>query len=104
MTETIKRLKEWANRAKPPNASMHRQAKSMEKALNRIKRLQRPVETKQVALAFDTEQRSGNDVLRAKTSSNTLITLQFLMVCLFIYDTGNEWQLLVQTVLVNQRL
>ncbi|EZH65810.1 ABC transporter ATP-binding protein [Bacillaceae bacterium JMAK1] len=64
MTETIKRLKEWANRAKPPNASMHRQAKSMEKALHRIKRLQRPVETKQVALAFDSEQRSGNDVFK----------------------------------------
>ncbi|HGH0783040.1 TPA: ribosomal protection-like ABC-F family protein [Staphylococcus pseudintermedius] len=36
MKAQIKQLKIWANQAKPPNASMHRRAKSMEKALARI--------------------------------------------------------------------
>lgn len=64
MKETIKRLKEWANRANPPNAGMHRQAKSMEKALARIEILYRPVlEKKQMALDFRMDKRSGKDVV-----------------------------------------
>lgn len=64
MKETIKRLKEWANRANPPNAGMHRQAKSMEKALQRIEVLDRPVLTKkQMALDFKIDGRSGKDVV-----------------------------------------
>ncbi|MDN7243247.1 ABC-F type ribosomal protection protein [Planococcus sp. N028] len=65
MKETIKRLKEWANRANPPNAGMHRRAKSMEKALARIEVLDRPVlSKKQMALDFQTKDRSGKDVVR----------------------------------------
>lgn len=64
MKETIKRLKEWANRANPPNAGMHRQAKSIEKALNRIEVLDRPVlSRKQMALDFRMDGRSGKDVV-----------------------------------------
>lgn len=65
MKETIKRLKEWANRANPPNAGMHRQAKSIEKALARIELLDRPVlAKKQMALDFSMASRSGKDVVR----------------------------------------
>ncbi|MGK7378923.1 ribosomal protection-like ABC-F family protein [Planococcus sp. 1R117A] len=65
MKETIKRLKEWANRANPPNAGMHRQAKSIEKALARIELLDRPVlSRKQMALDFQMADRSGKDVVR----------------------------------------
>ena len=65
MKETIKRLKEWANRANPPNAGMHRQAKSIEKALERIELLDRPVlSKKQMALDFQMAGRSGKDVVR----------------------------------------
>ncbi|ANU14995.1 ribosomal protection-like ABC-F family protein [Planococcus halocryophilus] len=64
MKETIKRLKEWANRANPPNAGMHRQAKSMEKALHRIEVLDRPVlSKKQMALNLKIDGRSGKDVV-----------------------------------------
>lgn len=62
MKETIKRLKEWANRANPPNASMHRQAKSMEKALGRIEKLKKPIQSKKVDLVFNQQKRTGNDV------------------------------------------
>ncbi|HCA7071581.1 TPA: ABC-F family ATP-binding cassette domain-containing protein, partial [Staphylococcus pseudintermedius] len=43
MKEAIKKLRIWASQAKPPNAAMYRRAKSMEKALNRIKRLEKPI-------------------------------------------------------------
>ncbi|MCS1350423.1 ABC-F type ribosomal protection protein [Mechercharimyces sp. CAU 1602] len=63
MKETIKRLKEWANRANPPNAGMHRRAKSMEKALERMVKLNRPVrDRKKMGLAFGKEERSGKEV------------------------------------------
>ena len=43
MKESIKQLRTWASQAKPPNAAMFRRAKSMEKALNRIQRLEKPL-------------------------------------------------------------
>ncbi|NGP44634.1 ABC-F type ribosomal protection protein [Bacillaceae bacterium SIJ1] len=63
MRETIKRLKDWANRANPPNASMHRQAKSMEKALARMTKVKKPVLQKAIDGTFDHSERSGKDVL-----------------------------------------
>ena len=68
MKETVKRLKEWANRANPPNAGMHRQAKSIEKAIARIELLDRPVlSKKQMALDFQMVDRSGKDVVRMES-------------------------------------
>ncbi|TCS94792.1 ribosomal protection-like ABC-F family protein [Hazenella coriacea] len=67
MKETIKRLKEWANRSNPPNAGLHRQAKSMEKALARIEKVKRPVlERKKMNLQFEMSSRSGKDVIVAE--------------------------------------
>ncbi|WP_059105323.1 ribosomal protection-like ABC-F family protein [Shouchella shacheensis] len=64
MRDTIKRLKEWANRANPPNDGLHRRAKSMEKALARIEQLKKPLlQRKNVELAFAHLGRSGLDVL-----------------------------------------
>lgn len=66
MKETIKRLKEWGNRSNPPNESFHRRAKSMEKALARIERIDRPkMEADRMGLAFQKTERSGQDVLVA---------------------------------------
>ncbi|WP_432774734.1 ABC-F type ribosomal protection protein [Brevibacillus gelatini] len=67
MQETIKRLKEWGNRSNPPNESFHRRAKSMEKALARIERIERPkMEADRMGLQFKKTDRSGQDVLIAK--------------------------------------
>jgi ATP-binding cassette subfamily F protein 3 len=67
MKETIKRLREWANRANPPNEGMHRRASSMEKALERMEKIQRPVlERRKIGLAFDQGARSGQDVFRCE--------------------------------------
>lgn len=66
MKETIKRLKEWGNRSNPPNEAFHRRAKSMEKALARIERIDRPkMEADRMGLAFQKTERSGQDVLAA---------------------------------------
>ncbi|WP_430788835.1 ribosomal protection-like ABC-F family protein [Virgibacillus flavescens] len=64
MRETIKRLKEWANQANPPNAGLHRRAKSMEKALARMETLKKPIlEQKKIDLDFQMNKRSGKDVI-----------------------------------------
>ncbi|MFF0827800.1 ribosomal protection-like ABC-F family protein [Brevibacillus sp. NPDC003359] len=66
MKETIKRLKEWGNRSNPPNEAFHRRAKSMEKALARIERIERPkMEADRMGLQFMKTDRSGQDVLKA---------------------------------------
>jgi ATPase subunit of ABC transporter with duplicated ATPase domains len=65
MKEAIKRLREWANRSNPPNAGLHRRASSMEKALERMEKLDRPVlERKRIALNFEIKERGGQEVFR----------------------------------------
>lgn len=67
MKETIKRLKEWGNRSNPPSEAFHRRAKSMEKALARIERIERPkMEADRMGLQFNKTDRSGQDVLIVK--------------------------------------
>ncbi len=67
MQETIKRLKEWGNRSNPPNEAFHRRAKSMEKALARIDRIEKPkLEADKMDLVFRQSDRSGEEVLVAE--------------------------------------
>jgi ATP-binding cassette, subfamily F, member 3 len=67
MKETIKKLREWANRANPPNAGLHRRARNMERALERMEKLQRPVlNRKKMNLEMDASDRSGKDVIVLK--------------------------------------
>jgi len=63
MKETIKRLKTWANEANPPNDSLHRRAKSMEKALARIELMKKPITSKKMQLKLEVNERSGKDVV-----------------------------------------
>lgn len=65
MKEAIKRMREWANQANPPNAGMHRRASSMEKALLRMEKRERPnIDPRQMKLSFNVGGRSGQDVVR----------------------------------------
>jgi len=66
MKESIKRLKQWANEANPPSVSLHRRAKSMEKALARIERVKKPVVRKQMNLALTMAERSGKEVVQLR--------------------------------------
>lgn len=65
MKEAIKRLRDWASRAN--NDKMHRRASSMEKALHRMEKMDRPrLERKTIGLAFGMDSRSGQDVFRCE--------------------------------------
>lgn len=64
MKEAIKRLRQWANEANPPNAGLHRQARNMERVLERMTKVRRPlVDPKKMALSFEASQRSGKEVV-----------------------------------------
>ncbi|UOY91535.1 ABC-F type ribosomal protection protein [Ectobacillus sp. JY-23] len=78
MKEAIKRLREWANQANPPNEGLHRRARNMERALERMEKLKRPIlEHKKMGLAFRQGERSGKDVVRvedvAKSFGNKML-------------------------------
>lgn len=63
MKQAIKRLREWAIAANPPNAALFRRAKNMEKALARIELVKKPNTAKPMNLQFESGKRSGKDVL-----------------------------------------
>ncbi|HFJ9453134.1 ABC transporter ATP-binding protein [Bacillus anthracis] len=70
MKEAIKRLREWANQANPPNEGLHKRARSMERALERMEKLKKPIlERKQMGLQFEGQERSGKDVIVMKEVS-----------------------------------
>ncbi|WP_080848913.1 ribosomal protection-like ABC-F family protein [Cytobacillus gottheilii] len=72
MKEAIKRLREWANRANPPNEGLHKRARNMERALERMEKLNRPVlNRKKMNLDMDSSGRSGKDVISLKEVSKT---------------------------------
>ncbi|KUP26080.1 ribosomal protection-like ABC-F family protein [Paenibacillus sp. DMB5] len=80
MQESIKRLIEWGNRSNPPNPSFHRRAASMQKALDRMVKIKRPVlERKAMDLQLQQEDRTGNqavtlDQISKSYGSRTLFT------------------------------
>ncbi|UQZ35358.1 ABC transporter ATP-binding protein [Paenibacillus sp. PK3_47] len=64
MQESIKRLIEWGNRSNPPNPSFHRRAASMQKALDRMVKIKRPIlERKAMDLQLQQEDRTGNQAV-----------------------------------------
>ncbi len=70
MKEAIKRLREWANQANPPNEGLHKRARSMERALERMGKLDRPIlNRKKMNMELDSAQRSGKDVVVVKGAS-----------------------------------
>ena len=67
MKEAIKRLREWANRSNPPSAALHKRATNMQRALERIEKLERPkIDIKKMAIDFEAADRSGKDVIVMK--------------------------------------
>ena len=64
MKEAIKRLRQWANEANPPNAGLHRQARNMERALERMEKVRKPlIDPKKMSLSFEAAPRSGKEVV-----------------------------------------
>jgi len=69
MKEAIKRLRDWANRANPPNEGLHKRARNMERALERLEKLERPSNHKKIGLQLESRERSGKDVVMMKDVS-----------------------------------
>lgn len=79
MKEAIRRLRQWANEASPPNPDLFRKAKMMEKALARMELVKKPMTAKKMTLALQAESRSGNEVatfeaVRACADERTLFS------------------------------
>lgn len=67
MREAIKRLREWANRANPPNEGLHKRARNMERALERMEKLARPIiNRKKMNFEMESSDRSGKDVIQLR--------------------------------------
>lgn len=70
MKEAIKRLRDWANRANPPSEGLYKRARNMERALERIEKLNRPtLHRKKMKLEMESSNRSGKDVVVLKDMS-----------------------------------
>jgi ATP-binding cassette, subfamily F, member 3 len=87
MKEAIKRLKQWANEANPPSESLHRRAKSMEKALARIELVRKPVVSKKMQLKLHANERSGKDVVMLENATKKYDKILFEEISLQI-----RWQ------------
>lgn len=110
MKETIKRLKEWANQANPPNAGLHRRARSMEKALERMEKLNRPIiNRKKMNMDLDSTDRSGKDVVYMKGVSKSFgshqlfedvnMHVQFQDRTVIVGDNGTGKSTLIKMIL-----
>lgn len=63
MKQAIKQLREWGARANPPNDAFFRRAKNMERMLDKMEKVKRPVlAQKEMNLAFEESKRSGDEV------------------------------------------
>lgn len=67
MKEAIRRLRQWANEAMPPNPKLFRQARNMERALERMVKVKKPLlDPKKMDLSFELASRSGKEVVLMK--------------------------------------
>jgi len=62
MKEAIKRYRDWGERA--DNPAMFKKAFNIEKRLERMEKIEKPEEKKQIGLDFSKKHRSGQDVLK----------------------------------------
>ncbi len=60
--EAIRRLRQWANEASPPNPDLFRKAKAMEKMLARMELVKKPKTERAMNLQLKSEDRTGKEV------------------------------------------
>ncbi|UXR85760.1 ribosomal protection-like ABC-F family protein [Staphylococcus felis] len=109
MKESIKQLRTWASQAKPPNAAMYRRAKNMEKALNRIKRIEKPtLDSKRMNIKLEEVNRVSNRIVEMKKVAKSYDHLLFENVNLLVRrgehaaiigDNGTGKSTLLKTIL-----
>ncbi len=85
MKEAIKRLRQWANEASPPNPDLYRKAKSMEKALARIELVKKPKNSQKMCLQLEAKDRSGKEVISVKNAARIYKTTLLKDVSFSVY-------------------
>ncbi len=70
MKEAIRRLRQWANEASPPNPDLFRKAKMMEKMLERIELVKKPKQERQMNIQLAIEERTGKEVFAMRNVSH----------------------------------
>jgi ATP-binding cassette, subfamily F, member 3 len=84
--ESIKRLRQWANEATPPNPDLYRKAKVMEKMLERMELVKRPRTEKAMNLKLQANERSGKEVFELSDVYHGFgDTILFMEVNLTVY-------------------
>lgn len=106
---SIKQLRMWASQSNPPNAAMYRRAKSMEKSLNRIKRLDKPIlNSKNMKMELEDATRVSNRVIEMEDVTKTYDKLLFEKVNMLVRrgehiaiigDNGTGKSTLLKTIL-----
>lgn len=82
---SIKQLRMWASQSNPPNAAMYRRAKIMEKSLNRIKRLDKPIlNSKNMKMELEDATRVSNRVIEMEDVTKTYDKLLFEKVNMLV--------------------
>ncbi|OFV30061.1 ribosomal protection-like ABC-F family protein [Staphylococcus sp. HMSC14D01] len=82
---SIKQLRMWASQSNPPNAAMYRRAKSMEKSLNLIKRLDKPIlNSKNMKMELEDATRVSNRVIEMEDVTKTYDKLLFEKVNMLV--------------------
>lgn len=64
--ESIRRLRQWANEATPPNPDLYRKAKVMEKMLERMELVRKPNNEKVMNLQLQVGNRAGKEVFELR--------------------------------------
>lgn len=85
MRDAIRRLRQWANEASPPNPDLYRKAKVMERMLERLEKVKKPRVQKKMNLQLEVANRSGKEVVRFENISKSYERTLFSAVDLDVY-------------------
>lgn len=85
MRDAIRRLRQWANEASPPNPDLFRKAKVMERMLERLEKVRKPRVQKKMNLHLESSNRSGKEVVHIEGVSKRYDRQLFTAVNLDVY-------------------
>lgn len=83
--DAIRRLRQWANEASPPNPDLYRKAKVMERMLERMEKVKKPRVQKKMKLQLTASERSGKEVAQFYDVAKSYDRLLFTEVTFDVY-------------------
>lgn len=83
--DAIRRLRQWANEASPPNPDLYRKAKVMERMLERMEKVKKPRVQKKMKLQLTVSERSGKEVAQFYDVAKSYDRLLFKEVTFDVY-------------------